>query len=87
MIPLIIDPDPGVDDAMAILYPAADAELGLVRRTSGLGNLPSGPQSRNELFPAGRAGAAGRGQGTRHPKDCPVSNPGQRRSRTWARYT
>ncbi len=58
MIPLIIDTDPGVDDAMAILYAAAHAELDLIGLTTVFGNVPVATATRNALFLAEMAGLA-----------------------------
>jgi len=58
MIPLIIDTDPGVDDAMAILYAAAHAELELIGLTTVFGNVPVATATRNALFLAEMAGLA-----------------------------
>ena len=55
---LIIDTDPGVDDAMAILYAAAHAELELIGLTTVFGNVPVITATRNALFLAEMAGLA-----------------------------
>jgi inosine-uridine nucleoside N-ribohydrolase len=47
---LIIDTDPGVDDAMAILYAAGHAGLDLIGLTSVFGNVPVATATRNALF-------------------------------------
>ena len=58
MIPLIIDTDPGIDDAMAILYAAAHPELDLIGLTTVFGNVPVATATRNALFLAELAGLA-----------------------------
>ncbi|MDH3666825.1 MAG: nucleoside hydrolase [Paracoccaceae bacterium] len=50
MIKLIIDTDPGVDDAMAILYAAAHPKLELIGLTSVFGNVPVATATRNALW-------------------------------------
>jgi inosine-uridine nucleoside N-ribohydrolase len=47
---LIIDTDPGVDDAMAILYAAVHPELDLIGMTSVFGNVPVATATRNVLW-------------------------------------
>ncbi len=49
-IKLIIDTDPGVDDAMAILFAAAHPELELIGLTTVFGNVPVTTATRNALF-------------------------------------
>ena len=48
-VPMIIDTDPGVDDAMAILYALSDPEIELVGLTSVFGNVPGAVATRNAL--------------------------------------
>ena len=55
-IKLIIDTDPGVDDAMAILYATAHAGLELIGLTTVFGNVPVATATRNALFLAEMAG-------------------------------
>ena len=55
---LIIDTDPGVDDAMAIFYAAAHPGLELVGLTTVFGNVPVATATRNALFLAEMAGLA-----------------------------
>jgi inosine-uridine nucleoside N-ribohydrolase len=55
-IKLIIDTDPGVDDAMAILYAAAHPGLELIGLTTVFGNVPVDIATRNALFMAEMAG-------------------------------
>ncbi len=50
MTKLIIDTDPGVDDAMAILYAAAHPALDLIGLTTVFGNVPVATATRNALF-------------------------------------
>jgi inosine-uridine nucleoside N-ribohydrolase len=47
---LVIDTDPGVDDAMAILYAASHPELDLIGLTSVFGNVPVATATRNALW-------------------------------------
>ena len=56
MTKLIIDTDPGVDDAMAILYAAAHPGLDLIGLTSVFGNVPVATATRNALWLAELAG-------------------------------
>lgn len=46
---LIIDTDPGIDDAMAVLYAAAHPEIELIGLTSVFGNVPVEIATRNAL--------------------------------------
>jgi len=55
---LVIDTDPGVDDAMAILYAGAHPGLELIGLTSVFGNVPVAIATRNALFLAEMAGLA-----------------------------
>lgn len=55
---LIIDTDPGIDDAMAILYAAGHPELELIGLTTVFGNVPVATATRNALFLAEMAGLA-----------------------------
>ena len=55
--PIIIDTDPGVDDAMAILYALSDPEIELVGLTSVFGNVPGATATRNALALAELAGS------------------------------
>lgn len=48
-IPMIIDTDPGVDDAMAILYAMADPQIELLGLTIIFGNVPQATAARNAL--------------------------------------
>ena len=49
MIPLVIDTDPGIDDAMAIAYAAAHPDLDLIGLTTVFGNVPVATATRNAL--------------------------------------
>jgi len=55
---LIIDTDPGIDDAMAILYATAHPGLDLIGLTTVFGNVPVATATRNALFLAEIAGLA-----------------------------
>ncbi len=48
-IPMIIDTDPGIDDAMAILYALSDPAVDLVGLTTVFGNVPVTTATRNTL--------------------------------------
>ncbi|GMG81160.1 nucleoside hydrolase [Paralimibaculum aggregatum] len=54
---IVIDTDPGVDDAMAILYALADPEIELLGLTTVFGNVPEPVATRNALQLALLAGA------------------------------
>ena len=56
MLKLIIDTDPGVDDAMAILFAARDPGIDLLGLTSVFGNVTVEQATRNALVLAERAG-------------------------------
>ncbi|WP_206680467.1 nucleoside hydrolase [Neoaquamicrobium sediminum] len=53
---LIIDTDPGVDDALAILYAAADPEIELLGLTTVFGNVTVAQATRNALHLVERIG-------------------------------
>jgi len=53
---VVIDTDPGVDDAMAILYATAHPELEVIGLTSVFGNVPLATATRNALWLAELAG-------------------------------
>ena len=57
MTPMIIDTDPGVDDAMAILYALSDPAVELVGLTTVFGNVPGATATRNTLALMELAGA------------------------------
>lgn len=48
-LPIILDTDPGIDDAMAILYALADPGVELVGLTTVFGNVPEATATRNAL--------------------------------------
>jgi len=56
MTPIILDTDPGIDDAMAIFYAMADPELELVGMTTVFGNVFTPDGTRNALALAELAG-------------------------------
>ena len=56
--PIVIDTDPGIDDAMAILYAAAHPGLELIGLTTVFGNVPVATATRNALVLAELAGRA-----------------------------
>ena len=47
---LIIDTDPGIDDAMAISYAIANPEIDLLGLTTVFGNVTTPQATRNALF-------------------------------------
>ncbi|MEX0304069.1 MAG: nucleoside hydrolase, partial [Leisingera sp.] len=49
MVKLIIDTDPGIDDAMAIFYAAAAPDIELLGLTTIFGNVTTGTATRNAL--------------------------------------
>ncbi|NSY39010.1 nucleoside hydrolase [Leisingera sp. ANG59] len=49
MVKLIIDTDPGIDDAMAIFYAAADPDIDLLGLTTIFGNVTTATATRNAL--------------------------------------
>lgn len=53
---LVIDTDPGIDDAMAILYAALDPGIELLALTTVFGNVPVETATRNALWLVERAG-------------------------------
>ncbi len=53
---LIIDTDPGVDDALAILYAAAHPQIDLLGLTTVFGNVTVAQATRNALYLVERAG-------------------------------
>jgi inosine-uridine nucleoside N-ribohydrolase len=55
-VKLVIDTDPGVDDAMAILYAARVPEIEILGLTTVFGNVPVGIATRNALRLAEMAG-------------------------------
>jgi len=55
--PIIIDTDPGIDDAMAILYALADPAVDLIGLTTIFGNVPEATATRNTLALLELAGA------------------------------
>ena len=56
-VKMIIDTDPGVDDAMAILYALSDPEIDLIGLTSVFGNVTGAIATRNALALVELAGA------------------------------
>ncbi len=58
MTKLIIDTDPGIDDAMAIFFAAAHPGLELLGLTTVFGNVPVATATQNALFLAEMAGLA-----------------------------
>ncbi|WLQ15349.1 nucleoside hydrolase [Hahella aquimaris] len=69
MYPIIIDTDPGVDDAMAIAFALAHPEIELVGLTTVFGNVPVARATRNALALAERFGVPSLpvAQGAKYP--------------------
>ncbi|MFB9224080.1 nucleoside hydrolase [Paracoccus cavernae] len=59
MVKLVIDTDPGVDDAMAILFAARHPAIELLGMTSVFGNVTVAQATRNALYLAEKAGFSG----------------------------
>jgi len=57
--PIILDCDPGIDDALAIAFAAASPEIELLGLTTVAGNVPLAKTTANALAVASFAGAAG----------------------------
>ncbi|MEL7349171.1 MAG: nucleoside hydrolase, partial [Pseudomonadota bacterium] len=57
-IPLILDTDPGIDDAIAIMAAIAAPQIDLKALTTVFGNVPVATATRNAQFLAASAGAA-----------------------------
>ncbi|MEM6547552.1 MAG: nucleoside hydrolase [Pseudomonadota bacterium] len=55
-IPIILDTDPGIDDAMAIFFAAADQRIDLLGLTTVFGNVPVWMATRNALVLAEAVG-------------------------------
>ena len=47
---MIIDTDPGIDDAMALFYAIADPAIDLLALTTVFGNVTTAQATRNALF-------------------------------------
>ena len=76
MTKLIIDTDPGVDDAMAIFYAAAAPEIELLGLTSIFGNVTTATATRNALRLLEAAGVdAPVAHGAEKPLGCRRSSP------------
>ena len=74
-IPVAIDCDPGVDDALALALALASPEIELVAVTTVRGNVPAGTAFRNA-----RRVVAWLGAQLSHPRDLPPVHPGGSRS-------
>jgi len=73
---MIIDTDPGIDDAMAIFYAAADPDIKILGLTSVFGNVYVEQATRNALRLLEMAGvAAPVAEGTAAPLAMPLSPP------------
>ena len=76
MVKLLIDTDPGVDDAMAIFYAAADPAIDLVGLTTICGNVPTPMATRNALRLVEAAGLAiPVAEGAHAPQTIPMFEP------------
>lgn len=73
---LIIDTDPGIDDALAILYAAADPEIELLGLTTVFGNVTVEQATRNALYLVERIGRdVPVAQGAARPRVLPPITP------------
>ncbi len=52
--PVVIDTDPGVDDAVALLMALSCPQMDIVGLTTTAGNVPIGPATRNALAILGK---------------------------------
>src|SRR5712691_993250 len=71
-IPILLDTDPGVDDALAVLLSLASPELELVAVTTVAGNVGLEATTRNALL---LLELAGRPEIPVHPGEVPPSGP------------
>ena len=75
-IKLIIDTDPGIDDAMALFYAIADPEIELVALTTVFGNVTTTQATRNALFLLETAGIdIPVSEGLHKPRELPAYPP------------
>ena len=75
-IKLIIDTDPGIDDAMALFYAIADPAIDLLALTTVFGNVTTAQATRNALFLLKTAGVdVPVAQGLSQPRKLPAFPP------------
>jgi inosine-uridine nucleoside N-ribohydrolase len=75
-IKLIIDTDPGIDDAMALFYAIADPEVDLLALTTVFGNVTTPQATRNALFLMETAGVnIPVAEGLSKPRELPAYPP------------
>ena len=75
-IKLIIDTDPGIDDAMALFYAIADPEIELIALTTVFGNVTTTQATRNALFLLEAAGIdIPVSEGLHKPRELPAYPP------------
>ena len=75
-IKLIIDTDPGIDDAMALFYAIADPEIELIALTTVFGNVTTTQATRNALFLLETAGIdIPVSEGLHKPRELPAYPP------------
>jgi inosine-uridine nucleoside N-ribohydrolase len=75
-IKLIIDTDPGIDDAMALFYAIADPAIDLLALTTVFGNVTTAQATRNALFLLKTAGVdVPVAQGLSQPRKLPAFLP------------
>lgn len=73
---VIFDTDPGIDDAMAILFAEACSDIDLIGITTGFGNATLNTATRNALYLKGRFNlAADVAKGAEKPLVIPVDEP------------
>lgn len=75
-VPMIIDTDPGIDDAMAIYYAAADPDIEIMGLTTVFGNVHVEQATRNALYLLEQSGmVAPVFKGAAKPLELPLSPP------------
>ena len=75
-IKLIMDTDPGIDDAMALLYAVADPNIDLLGLTTVFGNVTTEQATRNALFLIENIGIdIPVAEGLSHPRESPAFPP------------
>lgn len=75
-VPMIIDTDPGIDDAMAIYYAAADPDIEIMGLTTVFGNVYVEQATRNALYLLEQCGVdAPVAEGAAKPLGMPLSPP------------
>ena len=76
VIKMIIDTDPGIDDAMALFYAIADPDIDLLALTTVFGNVTTAQATRNALFLLETAGIdIPVSEGLSKPRELPAFPP------------